>query len=430
MNRLMTVFILACASLWSLGCLDSTPDLDTKGAGLIGFCPQPYATFETNIATTDCCGDGLCGAAETVWSCPSDCLQCGDGQCSPGENASNCSTDCGLCGNGVCAADEDPQSCAADCGFKTTVRVDRVRYCRSWPFCNSAHSLPEYSHWETVGVKRRHQKKTYIAKLSEPPRAQTRKLIFIAAGQQNSLDDDEASRLTGQAHDYKAGFVHKTKSAVVPLAEGLAHAISERAGWTSPETFVALALDSRFNFEFTTGQKNDIEEAFYRWLKTKFYASTIDVIYLAGHSRGGCLAARLGARFVAEFPGVPVIVHSFDGVCSQAGSPFANSEFGVTSTRMYNPVNGSYRAFATNLTARFANRTNLAFYNLISGAPVVFGARAFSHSLANETIYDSGGARPWLEQKWFDGGHAAMDDHSLQIDAIGHLIEHCAHFGC
>ncbi len=46
------------------------------------------------------CGDGVCTALESAWTCPEDCAtpaggpRCGDGICEPGETAATCPADC------------------------------------------------------------------------------------------------------------------------------------------------------------------------------------------------------------------------------------------------------------------------------------------------------------------------------------------------
>ncbi|MFH0870200.1 MAG: serine protease [archaeon] len=56
------------------------------------------------ITSSEYCGNGYCGFAETCTSCPADCgrcLYCGDGYCNNGETCSTCSQDCGKCKNDV-----------------------------------------------------------------------------------------------------------------------------------------------------------------------------------------------------------------------------------------------------------------------------------------------------------------------------------------
>lgn len=61
------------------------------------------------------CGNGICRAAETLWSCEADCAYCGDQICNNGETPSSCPDDCGFCGDGVCNGDETPSTCSRDC---------------------------------------------------------------------------------------------------------------------------------------------------------------------------------------------------------------------------------------------------------------------------------------------------------------------------
>lgn len=430
-----TLFLLVLFSFFGFSCVEvedeAFPETGTLELALVQTCsdsPRTKANRDPD-GSGGCCGDNFCDTDER-YTCPSDCspsTYCGDGSCNGSETPSSCSRDCGTCGNNRCDAGETANSCARDCALPTRVRVDRVRYCRNGTiFCNSATTYSEYRFWSDAGVTKNHQVKTYLAKLSEPPRNQVEHLVFVAAGQQDGLND--SSRITGQPTNYKSGFRIKDKSKWVNINRGLAHEVVDELSWPIQNTFAAAAFDARFNFEFSKYEKGDIVDAHYRWLRSKFDSNKIKSIYLGGLSRGGCLAARLGSRFVKDFPNVTVIVHSFDGVCSQRGSFFAGQEFGVTSTRIDNPVHtGDGRAFSVDLFQQFSNRANLSFYNQISGARVIAisGARAFSHSAATAREYNSGGARPWLTQEWHNESHTGMDQEFYRGTAIAHLVEQC-----
>lgn len=71
---------------------------------------------EVDGADASGCGDGACGAGETVDTCPADCQVCGDEKCTAGfENVQSCPADCNICGDGLCTGKETAGSCEADC---------------------------------------------------------------------------------------------------------------------------------------------------------------------------------------------------------------------------------------------------------------------------------------------------------------------------
>lgn len=247
------------------------------------------------------------------------------------------------------------------------------------------------------------------------------------------FDNDQSSGLTGQRDDYKRNFSVKDKSEWVTIDRGLAQEAVAAMGWPIQETFVGEAFDSRFNFEHPEPLKVGMVVAYYGWLKSKFDANKIESIYLAGHSRGGCLVARLGALFARDFGHrVPVVIHSFDGVCRQATSAWGAHgfpEFGVGPVRITNPLNSNNRAFATDLWLQFPRRNMVAFLNQISGGKVAFGARAFSHHRASRPFYSSGGVRPWLTQQWWNLDHFDIEDANVRAAAVNHLRTQCAALG-
>ncbi|MCH2108811.1 MAG: hypothetical protein MK135_05745 [Polyangiaceae bacterium] len=67
-------------------------------------------------------------------------------------------------------------------------------------------------------------------------------------------------------------------------------------------------------------EKRDRVAAFTDWLMSKAFSVNLKSIYLAGHSRGACSALRMAARINQEHPEIPIIVHSFDGVCNADNS--------------------------------------------------------------------------------------------------------------
>jgi hypothetical protein len=385
------------------------------------------------------CGDWVCQAGEDLFSCPTDCSECGDGYCGGYEDTQTCTEDCGAaCGDGACNGPETVATCIVDCAPELdTVYLDRVLRCRNgFPLpCNSTLSNPTYHWWEDFGVANEKQKRTFIARASEPARAAVRGLVFIAAGQQNEgLNPDLPSQLTGQYDGYKQAFSAKTGSAWVGLAAGsLARRVVEELHVDPDETFIGLAFDARFNYDFSPSNKTEIEDAYYAWLRASFEAQKLESIYLAGHSRGGCLVMRLARRFNTDYPTVPLVVHVFDGVCNHK-----DGEMGVFGGTVDNPTtnDGAYFARPVNVSTLFKNTSKLRVLNLVSGAEVVDiplgiggGVRAFAHSGGGaNTVVQVG---DWYEQRWSTLGHHSLGNTNwVMSEALAHRQSACQQIGC
>lgn len=91
--------------------------------------------------------------------------------------------------------------------------------------------------------------------------------------------------------------------------------ILESNYFSMENTYVGLVFDARFNYEFFKTKKDTIQKGYYDYLMQKI-GQNVSTIYLAGHSRGGCLVMRLASQITANYPNIRVIVHNHDGVCS------------------------------------------------------------------------------------------------------------------
>jgi hypothetical protein len=395
---------------------------------------------ESSWCREDCgpiCGDGMCDWSETVSSCAMDCRRCGDGICTASwETTTNCAQDCGSrCGDGVCNGTEHASVCGTDCELPVVLPVDKVQYCRSGLFCNDTVSYPEYQVWEDNGVADEKQKKTFLSRASNPPRSSVERLVFIAAGQQNGWDDDVSTLLTGQSSSWNTfDKTDKTKW-ITTRSDALAHSVFRWTRWQLSNTSVNLAFDARFNFDFGAGEKQDIEDAYYQWLRNKFDSGRIRSIYLAGYSRGGCLVARLASRFNRDLPNVPLIVHIFDGVCapSTPTHPWDGPEWGLMGgSRIYNPLNSNYSAYRVDMFQRFPHRARLSVLNMVGGEQVlVDSARALTHEDATaqtRELFENG--RRWYRQTWHNLDHVTMDNWERVNDALWHLDASCRDLGC
>lgn len=406
-------------------------------------CPIPLAggSVEAVSVPEECqfCGNLLCEPGETLRNCPWDCARCGDGRCTEGggESTATCWRDCGTrCGDRVCNGAENADSCWDDCRPRlSSVLVQKVRYCRSsGPICNSTQTDADFHWWDRFDVAKEKQKRTFIADASEPAPEQVERLVFIAAGQQNSLDDDEATLLTGQSSSWKNPFGRRDSRRRVSIgSQSLARRLFETESFhfDPSTTYMGLALDARFNYNFSSSNKREIENAYYEWLQDKFEPGRIKLIYLAGFSRGGCLVLRLARRFTLDYPDVPVVVSAFDPVC-KGGEFGASSCFPDPLGCVDNPIEGgSDYARATDMRVQFENRDNLRVLNMVAGECVTnldCGVRPLSHR-------DHSGNNPmriddWYEQRWYEAGHVAMGNSTLLIDrALAHLRTSCRALG-
>ncbi len=108
----------------SADCNLPLPIVQTGGLGGSGGSGGQGSGGTTPPCTQNCnCGNGVCGADETISNCPADCASsqypCGNGVCAVDETSANCPTDCGampnLCGNGDCVGGETFTNCPQDC---------------------------------------------------------------------------------------------------------------------------------------------------------------------------------------------------------------------------------------------------------------------------------------------------------------------------
>jgi hypothetical protein len=103
---------------------------------------------------------------------------------------------------------------------------------------------------------------------------------------------------------------------------------------------VAMAYDHQYNWETVKGQRTKVKNAFLRWLQSKFDADKIETVFLAGHSRGGCLAARLGQDLAKALPAdVKIMVQVHDGVCKNKELGKYVGPFTDSGKKIWNPLN-------------------------------------------------------------------------------------------
>ena len=222
------------------------------------------------------------------------------------------------------------------------VEVDSVRYCRNaspWP-CN-AKTQSEYNAWSQRDVPKRHQKRTYIARYSTPSPAATKHLIFFADGQANAPDwdlngDSDTSVVTGRVNDFRDHFSRDDRSRNITEVQGnLPQRIlnGELSGFSANNTFIATSWDARFHYASSSSTLSRVANAHFDWLEGKFVRNNLDVIILAGHSRGGALVTVLAKKFRDAYPEIPVMVYTLEGVANPSRSVPS-----ISSTKIDNPI--------------------------------------------------------------------------------------------
>ncbi|HTV22106.1 MAG TPA: hypothetical protein VMG12_25625 [Polyangiaceae bacterium] len=300
--------------------------------------------------------------------------------------------------------------CAIRTAAAQDVRVDRVAYCRTiWPICND-RTAPDYHWWPDYGVADGKQKETFIARYSDPSRANVQHLAFISAGQRPPFNNGDPSMLTGAVSGYV--FDGQTDSATFsPAPDNFPQRLLNSGEFPPDATFMAAAWDARFNWGFTPDNKRELVDAYYAWLKSKFYRASLRSIYLAGHSRGGALVFALASRFNQDFPEIPLIVHIFDGVANAS-----QQELGTGNGLVSNPISSDPFFFSdiVDFGSSFPNG-NVRILNQVAGSPVLDFevspalVRSFA---ANAGSFDAG----WMRQVWRTTAHGAFANSSNALD--------------
>lgn len=283
------------------------------------------------------------------------------------------------------------------------VLLKRVRYCKNW-LCTRAETPSEFREWEQANVDRGKQRETYISVLSQPPISQVRHVVFISAGQQTTLDGNGYNNvLTGQPADYKKNCKGQTRSCWRTIdGRSLARRVLASGIFPLSSTLFVLVFDARINYEIGSNEKQKIENAYFQWLTHRASSSQLETIYLAGQSRGGCLAYRLGKRFRdhSGYRSVPLIVQGYDAVCNKQ-----QGEFGTTGTKYDNPLNSRYYSWRIDMAAQFPYRTDLALKQIHAGQQVVwiapFGVRALTYRSYDVDL-------GWWRQNWVNLEHSDM----------------------
>lgn len=314
----------------------------------------------------------------------------------------------------VCGATNNASAQNACEDVTQTVRVDKIRYCRTiWPVCNDKLQ-DEYRAWEDNGVPDQAQKNTYIAQFSAPRRENVENVVLIAAGQR--FGDIDHNMLTGQCDE--DAFRKQDAHRFLRVARGsLARRLFEEGVFEEQNTFAALAFDARFNWGFSEDNKRRIVNAYSEWLSGKFEQKNLRSIYLVGHSRGGALVMRLAKKLQAAYPNAALILHPVDAVPRRT-----ENELGSFASSTNNPVAGFPRdsgglnnlgnwAWQSDLGNYFDRKEHLSVFNMVVGGKI-FGlaqeTRAVTDRNASSALYDNG----WYRQQWYTPEEVGADNES------------------
>ena len=306
-----------------------------------------------------------------------------------------------------------------------TVTVDKVRYCTREIFltCTNWKTHPKYAYWSQEGVGDFEQSYTYLSEVYRPPKHNVKQLIFLAAGTQYGFGTFSA--MTGTPSHWKSGWKNMMPSKKFQLPESSFPNQLINLGYASPgNTSFLIAYKHSFKNWLSIDIKQRMENAYYEWLKSSFDPEKIELIFLAGFSRGGCLAMRLAKRFNEEFPNIKLVVNSYDGICSAL-----QNELGTQRHGLRNPLTNSIFDFGwiTDLNNLFPNRQSgfLHVSLFLSGIPLPFSWlgdrffwKPFTHFEAKDPIYED----CWILQEWLSVGHLEIGINNLQTYGIRNYL--------
>lgn len=328
---------------------------------------------------------------------------------------------------------------SAPYGYCSKVRLERVRYCTKTflGVCTKFATASEYSKWNSYNVDGGKQRETYIARMNQPSRSSTKYLVFLAAGQ-NPPGNGVDNVVTGQKAGFKKNCEMKTSACTRYIdTRSLAYRVMQGNNFPTSQTFMAAAWDTRFNQTVSSSEKTKILNAFTDWLLNKAYKSNVKGIYLAGSSRGGCLAMRMAKKMINEkgYNNIPIVVHSFDGVCKKS-----QNELGTYSSQIDNPVSSKSdrKSWKTDMNAQYNYKSKLRIRHLSTGDEVVWivtGVHSFTDKYATGSYYSKYyGSNKWYEQQWIDMSHTDLgrtygNSANTITPFINHLNSAWSYFG-
>ncbi|RKQ69130.1 VCBS repeat protein [Litorimonas taeanensis] len=310
--------------------------------------------------------------------------------------------------------------------------VERVRYCTKPGIenvCGSTQLNSKFKEWNTHGVETQEQLETYISIINQPERSKVKRVVFVSAGQQ--INDGYPNALTGQPDKYKKDCKNQTKNCMRPIHPmSLVGRLRASGEFDDSETLYISALDAKFGYFRSVEQKQNRENAYWDFLTSKFDPSNVELMVLAGQSRGGCLMYRLGSRMrkSTKHQNIPLIVQGYDPVCTTPDLnvdglelPAGNVRISPTSTlptnKVNNPLNSSFISYIVNMDKVFpaAFRDNLKVLNIHAGGKV--GSQNVIRSF---TWYNKDTDIGWWKQKWVNYEHNDMGGYLTSASATAH----------
>ena len=327
-------------------------------------------------------------------------------------------------------------------------------------------SAPQFQHWDNAGVPKERQKGTYIAITKEPKRRDVRHVVFTLSGQQRLRRN--STLITGQGVVWRDAFeCNPSRSSMIDILHrgfsSLPYKImmADR-GDGNPlrsldDTFVAMAYDHQYNFDTTgAGAKQDrIRDAFLSWLKSKFFSSKIQTVFIAGHSRGGCLGARLARSLAKDLSSeVKIMLQIYDGVGM-------NNELGKERVfrgvlplgprdkphTVKNPIRKGAFARQTRFDLAFPrgddhstwtmlgfpSSRNVRVVNFVSGASGPVGVRAmcYEKSVGGAVTFEiERQGIPFYRQQWVNESHGGMKGPAMMRLGWKHAVQMCRELCC
>ena len=311
--------------------------------------------------------------------------------------------------------------------FAEDMLVERVRYCTAATalnVCPSNAINSKFSAWETNNTARNGQLETYISIINQPERSKVKRVVFVSSGQQTKPNSKGyANALTGQPNNFKQGCANRTKSCWRSIhPDSLVARLRASGEFTDNETLYISAIDARFGYFVQSDEKQRRENAYWDFLTSKFDPANVELIVLAGQSRGGCLVFRLGSRMrkSSAHKDIPLMVQGYDPVCRTPDRNYSNMELPKGTPAIYkNPLDRSKKeSHVVNMDLVFPpnRRENLKVLSINGGGKVVPIDGSVRSFIWKSNDVDLG----WWKQKWVNYKHNEMGGylHDNDVDTF------------